>query len=516
MRIMSLLLLLLTVVSCQQESDTLVPYDHADVITFGRAENSFAEKFKLFRDGMSQNYALWDYERECGVNWDEHCDSMLPKFEELDKRPGGVMDFELEELMEEMVRPLHDGHLAVYFTNHKTGNRVMARPSDLWIKNRDDYFTESLEKYMFLLMPYQNKGDESEILEDYSASTSQDVLMYDATSMNGKVQRFLSKEIERLMDLVTPTETETRKLQDYRRLSDELAQLSSQTGVQQVNSYNNIVLKYAYLNVPGLERISPSFASKGMSITYALFKGNIAYLYLSSFSLSDYIDPAMFAKMTDMNGRNLVLARQIKTAWSMWFNKIQELHAAGKLGGVIIDLRNNGGGYSTDFQYVLGALLPSGGYNVGYLRFKRGTGRYDYSPLMLQNMATYSGEHAVINEPVAVLVNSFSASMSEVTSRGAQLMPNARVIGKRTWGAFCVLDENSGFSYNYSGNIGVLDVTPVFARVPLVSTLTMDGHQEEGQGLTPDIEVNLNRELFVSQQADTQLDRALEYIRTGK
>ena len=44
----------------------------------------------------------------------------------------------------------------------------------------------------------------------------------------------------------------------------------------------------------------------------------------------------------------------------------------------------------------------------------------------------------------------------------------------------------------------------------------MDGRQEEGQGLTPDIEVNLNRELFVSQQADTQLDRALEYIRTGK
>ena len=58
--------------------------------------------------------------------------------------------------------------------------------------------------------------------------------------------------------------------------------------------------------------------------------------------------------------------------------------------------------------------------------------------------------------------------------------------------------------------------TPVWALVPLVATYTMDGRQEEGYGITPDIDVDLDINLYSGKKNDTQLDRALEYIRTGK
>ena len=43
----------------------------------------------------------------------------------------------------------------------------------------------------------------------------------------------------------------------------------------------------------------------------------------------------------------------------------------------------------------------------------------------------------------------------------------------------------------------------------------MDNKCYEGVGVEPDIEVDLDVDLFNSTDCDTQLERALEYIETG-
>ena len=43
----------------------------------------------------------------------------------------------------------------------------------------------------------------------------------------------------------------------------------------------------------------------------------------------------------------------------------------------------------------------------------------------------------------------------------------------------------------------------------------MDKKSYEGVGVEPDIEVDLDREIFDTTGRDTQLDRALQYIETG-
>ena len=65
------------------------------------------------------------------------------------------------------------------------------------------------------------------------------------------------------------------------------------------------------------------------------------------------------------------------------------------------------------------------------------------------------------------------------------------------------------------GHIGERYKTPVYVYLPCVATFTLDHKIIEGEGITPDIEVDLDEATFMATGRDTQLDRALQYIRTG-
>jgi C-terminal processing protease CtpA/Prc len=126
-------------------------------------------------------------------------------------------------------------------------------------------------------------------------------------------------------------------------------------------------------------------------------------------------------------------------------------------------------------------------------------------------------EHEIIDDkPVVLLTNCMSVSMSEMTAQAVKLMPNGTIIGKRTHGGLCGLTDNNQHSLNYSGYIGVDGVTPVYGYVPTLASFTMDKEQLEGYGITPDIEVDFDYNEFIINDRDTQLDRALQFIRTGK
>ena len=507
------LLLLLTFGSCQKDSDTLIRYDYNDVLAFAAADTSFAAKYEVFWNGMNQNYALWDYEMEHGLDWDAEYEKFHPLFEALDKQKV-VSDEEVQKLMEQMVAPLHDGHMVVSFLNHRTSQFVSVDPQTLRNASRADYISDNdlpafTERWAALAAV--NKSD---VLESYFGSTHLKTA-FSHVLKGGSTRQWISAEIERLGKKTTPTEKEVEKLAGLKQLMSALdAIFLTYGGVQLVNAYNQLVLSFSYLEVPGLEEISPEFAENGLRVSYALLKGNIVYLYLSAFSLSNYLLPSYYNRM-GLKGSNDVMGKSIETAWLMWFSKIQELHKAGTLGGVIIDLRGNGGGMLNDYQFVIGALLPSGGFTTNLLRYKRGTARLDYSPLMPQVMPTLPSEHAVVTEPIVVLGDCNSVSMAEVTARSCKLIPNACFIGKSTWGALCGLNENPYFSVNYSGHIGVRRQTSVYVYTPMMASFSMDGKQLEGVGIEPDIEVDLDTKLFNANTSDTQLERALQYIRTG-
>lgn len=154
--------------------------------------------------------------------------------------------------------------------------------------------------------------------------------------------------------------------------------------------------------------------------------------------------------------------------------------------GIILDLRSNPGGLLDATVDVAGQFLDGGiaGYQVD--RY----GKKDELRVPSNGQAT--------TIPMVVLINSGSASGSELLSGALQDRGRALLIGTRSFGKGSVnhLRELSDGSALY---------------VTIGRWLTPKGRQIEGNGLTPDIEVQLSED-DARNQRDSQLERALQTL----
>lgn len=499
---------MLTAVSCRQDSDELLPYGYRDNYLFDKAKGSFAAQFQILWNGLSQNYGIWDVEKDVyGLDWDAVYDQYLPKFEALDRQEN-VSDDDLRALMEDVLRPLHDGHLSADLYNYRTNNYVSVYPSKLRNVTRSDFNTTT-----------QNVSEtayDADIIEERTGEMTADAALY--SLLYGESSEWLTAQISALESKAAPTELDLFNLKSLKELRQELGKIEEMESDAEMITANNVLcMKYAFLNVPGLQLYTPQlYENNYLRVQYILFQGNIAYLRFNKFGLSPFLNREAAAEaFAQTTPGDAALIESVREAWTAWFNTIQQLKGSGRLGGVIIDLRNNGGGSLDDAQYVMGALLPAGSIEFAKCRFKRGTGRYDYSPMMPLAADTYEGEHAVVTERVAVLTNCHSISMSEMSALMAKRMPAARVIGTRTWGGVCALQGEDSYSENYASHIGVAHETPVYVYLPTCCSFTPEGKSYEGIGVEPDIEVALDEAAYTATGRDSQLDRALQYIRTG-
>ena len=521
------LLLMLSVTSCRQESDALYSYGQNDYLRFQEADTCYAGEFKLFWNAMNQNYPLWDYEREFGLDWDAAYDAFLPRFEALDERLENdeeITDEEYQSLIEDLVRPFHDSHMMAVFRNHSTGNNITVVPSHLRIVDRDDF---KASYYFFSSFSYYwNEGRRSHYR---SASTKVETVVrwfldrYDKTYGWG----YVLDRIETLSAKEAAGTIEADEVIELNALKDVDAACEAYNGnytddekfswmSQLYQYYTNAVAGTSAQPVPGLFDMHPNYKDFGLDIRSAVLDDGVAYLYFSQFALSPYLsDWSEWGFFASASQAVLDQNQAIVDAWKNWFDQIQEMKKNGTLKGVIIDVRSNGGGFGNDFQFVLGALLPQD-IQTGYSREKSGVGRYDYGPLLPDESPALSAPHETITEPIVVLTNCMSASMSEVTALGAKALSNARVVGKRSWGATGALkDDPKDYSLTYAGCIGEEQVTPVYIYLPLCAAFSLDNKCYEGVGVEPDIEVDFDVDLFYSTGYDTQLERALQYIETG-
>ena len=497
--------LLLTLTGCRQESDNVMSYAFNDAMAFQKADTSFVGEFEVFWNGMNTNYALWDYELENGLDWDNVYQKYYPKFAELDEKDT-VTDEELGNLLNEIVKPLHDGHLVIKLMNHSTGNYVTASPSHLRVGDEREEEYTATENFLPSLKYYQDKG---KILEMRSASTNV------IGQLIGIWVAYIKEQITGLKLKTDRTQDEEERLNAFQSAYNDLYQIVK---TDNLNAYNPFAIRYEWLHIPYLEPINLNLYEHPVDITYALLEGNIAYLSFNHFRLSAYLDADICKEFFGQpTGLTKLAVESVQNTWNSWFSAIQELKKAGNLGGVIIDVRSNGGGMLNDYQYVLGALLPSGGHHMADARFKRGPGRFDYSPIMPQKMPTMKAEHETVTEPIVVLCNCSSVSMAEMTSMGAKVLENGTLIGTRTWGGFSALSSNENYSNNYAGYVGIQNVTPVFCYIPQEVTFSiLDGKIVEGHGVEPDIEVSMDFDAWnKGNGSDSQLDRALQFIRTG-
>lgn len=499
---------MLAMSSCREQSDNLLSYGMNDDFSFSEANSSFEGQFKAVWKALNANYGIWDYEAQHGLDWDAVYDQYLPVFQGLDKCES-VSNDTLQKIYEDVLCPLHDGHMYVQIKNLKTQEYLRISPANLRNADREDYdmfgFFPNLNYYEM-----SNTAGENQIVAFDRASTLPN------TFINNEIRTALSDINARIAELESKesrTDLDEYFLAEYEK-AKQTFETFSVSSMQDVQYYNDsLTTQYQYLGIT----LAPFTIDSvyWMQTQYACFNGGIAYFGLSGFFLTAYLQDMVTGDS----------ATRIKEVWRKWFEAVQDLQASGQLKGVIIDIRSNGGGMVNDYQFVLGSLLPAGGHQIAQARFKTGVGRYDYSPLTPERMETLPSDSfgderpfsPVTSVPIVVLANCWSVSMAEITCLGAKNLANGCVIGTQTWGGMCLLTKDpSAYSQNYASCVGVEDQTPFYAYIPANVTITNEGGILEGVGVTPDIEVKFDRKLFSETGRDSQLERALQYIRTGK
>jgi carboxyl-terminal processing protease len=155
--------------------------------------------------------------------------------------------------------------------------------------------------------------------------------------------------------------------------------------------------------------------------------------------------------------------------------------------GLVIDLRNNGGGYLTTSVEVASEFISEG--VILYEQY--GDGR--------RNTFEALGDGLATEIPLVVLVNQGTASASEIVAGSIQDYGRGKLVGVTSYGKGSVqnwvpLTDNQGA-----------------VRVTIAKWLTPNERHIQGNGLTPDFEVELTEEDFEA-ELDPQLDKAIEVL----
>lgn len=168
--------------------------------------------------------------------------------------------------------------------------------------------------------------------------------------------------------------------------------------------------------------------------------------------------------------------------------KIQEL-AQQSPKGLIIDLRNNGGGYLEVAVDMLSDLL---GGNVEAVTIKRRDNGDDETLYA-------SGSPRLPDLPVVVLINNGSASASEILAGAIQDHQRGIIIGETSFGKGSVQEVDR-----------LRDGSSI--RLTVARWYTPNGNNIDHVGITPDMEVSMTDEDYEN-GTDPQLDAAIQYLK---
>ena len=208
---------------------------------------------------------------------------------------------------------------------------------------------------------------------------------------------------------------------------------------------------------------------------FVVTKANVTLLSVSSEMLDDnigYIGVSLFGKQT----------------FSQFSDALEKLEKD-NMKSLIIDLRGNTGGYLSTVKDMLELFVDKG--QVLY-KIQNSDGIKEYKSNVKND----------IDYKVVILIDSGSASASEIMAAAMKENLNATLIGKTTYGK------------------GTVQVTKNLSNGTMIKYtiekwLTPNGNNIDGEGINPDYDIDLSEEYGKnpSRENDNQLQKALEILK---
>lgn len=225
--------------------------------------------------------------------------------------------------------------------------------------------------------------------------------------------------------------------------------------------------------------------------TMTLYRPSTDTEYDVELTLQEIVTQTVFWHMLDQEIAYLqitafdkVTQEQFETAW-------QEIQESGAMKGLVLDLRGNLGGNLDTVISIANTLVPKG--LIAYTEDKAG------------NREEYYSEGEGCGVPMAVLVNEYSASASELLCGALKDRGVAKVVGVTTYGKGIVQTTwslSDGTAY----------------KMTTGKYYTPNGVNIQGTGIEPDIYIDLTEEQRqmenVPENEDMQLQTAIEAVRT--
>ncbi len=464
--------------------------------------------FRQYWDTMSLEYVHFSEEED--LDWDAVYEKYLPLFQKLDysKKEDSITAF---KYFKEMSWQLSDYHYNLTIKD-QFGTFISISPS-------------TLQK--------MKKAHPDWDINDYP-----DIYLYTVTDAGKLSMSILSVnggfDHPVIDDLNAATDAEKAEYKKYTDVMEGLLEVEDLTKANKFHNGTTGFKDYVECTIAAPKSETPTEAEKawatvvnglsldGFSYFYGLTTDGIFYYYISAFPSSQCLEPLLYQEnLTSEERKKLEESGLDIIHDALWWQEekdgvsydlsaeraklegirnllknLKYITANGKctfdgysweaVGGVIMDVRSNGGG---DFSFLLTLMgnFFSEETRIGQVRYRDSYSRYNYTPWIdyyLENEYCNPVASAPYSGPFVILTNGMSVSCSETACIIARLLPSAKVVGGQTYGATCALTDRTIFQSGpfSAGQLSIYTTT--------FQTIDSNGVNHETVGIVPDVEVD--------------------------
>jgi len=228
----------------------------------------------------------------------------------------------------------------------------------------------------------------------------------------------------------------------------------------------------------------------GTEVTLKMFREGKEAAYDVVLKRDNIVVPSIELEWKEQGGKKVAWVKLYKftdTLFTDWPAKVAEIKqekAKGNFGGIILDLRNNPGGYLQASVLVASDFVKSGTI-VTQKSYDGSEEKYD----VIEKMGN------LLDDKLVVLINGGSASASEILAGALKDFNRAKLVGEKSFGKGTVQQPE-----DFKDGSGL--------HITIAKWLLPSGKNIHKVGIEPDIEVKAGEDVKV----DLQLNKALETV----
>ena len=231
----------------------------------------------------------------------------------------------------------------------------------------------------------------------------------------------------------------------------------------------------------------------GTEVTLKIYREGKADYFDVVLKRENIVVPSVTVEFKEQNGKKVAWVKistftenLMSKEWDDAVLKIKTEKAKGNFGGIVLDLRNNPGGFLQASVLVASDFIKEGTV-VSQQSYDGSVEKYDVD--------TTRGN--LLDEKTVVLINGGSASASEILAGALKDFNRAKLVGEKSFGKGTVQQPE-----DFSDGSGL--------HITIAKWLLPSGKNIHGEGIVPDVEIKPSED--VNSKEDLQLNKAIETL----